>query len=140
MREIQFRGKRKDNSEWVYGHYVSDNNRHFIVRFEIRSPPDSSQNYSTTDYYEVIPETVGQYAGLRDKNEIKIFEGDVVRYMDFTNNPYNPYVEIKVVKFENGCFKYSDTTIDVVLDDINSFEVIGNIHDNPEFLYEGELK
>ena len=74
MRTILFRGKRKYNGEWVEGFYYKDlwsDNAHYII-------------YDGTDY-EVIPETVGQYTGLEDKNGKSIFENG---YMIIDNKTY----------------------------------------------------
>ena len=61
MREIKFRGKRIDNGEWVYGYYLINP---FFSRAEIFSF-DNERSY----VYEVDPATVGQYTGLKDKND-----------------------------------------------------------------------
>lgn len=154
MREILFRGKRKGTGEWVYGNYsFADNNskQHFIF-----------QNKAFE--YEVIPETVGQYTGLEDKNGKKIFDGDIIRYADLYD--YNCYLErIDNPEVYDNIDLGNIWTIDEVVYgikvgypafDLNKhdfetnglselsesgqyfYEVIGNIHDNPELLKGGE--
>lgn len=113
MREILFRGRRKKGDKrWVEG--------------------DLTQGYAgyvgivkwccAGTSFEVVPETVGQYTGLTDKNGKKIFEGDIVK---ISND------EIFEVKYEDGGF-----TAGLFLGDwdYGHVEVIGNIYDNPELV------
>lgn len=69
MREILFRGKRVDNSEWVEGGYYLDPypNKTNIVRW-------NSFGLGFDEIIEVDPDTVGQYMGM-DVNGKRIFEG-----------------------------------------------------------------
>lgn len=146
MREILFRGKRKDNGEWVYGNSV--------LFFK-----ETTKIYGELVQWreiEVIPETVGQFTGLTDKNGKKIFEGDIIKAYFQPQNFKNPPYAIGSVIFENGTFKVvvhvSKNSIEYkvfekegiaaysiehnFLDRHYVLEVIGNIYDNPELFGE----
>ena len=123
-REIKFRGKRIDNGEWVYGSLVVEVDKNYIAL-------NINDNIKRDDYdvymVEVIPRTVGQYAGLYDKNGKAIWEGDIVEYENMTGK----------IMFFNGSFILSDLeeTEEWELGVINAeIEVIGNIYENRELL------
>ena len=133
MRKILFRGKRKDNGEWIYGgiYYQKADE----VKEEAAYIIGGSLN-NVGVAYEVIPETVGQYTSLKDKNGKMIFEGDIVYCKSRLDNAN------MVVIFECGQFRmvlsenYRSYQTNSGFYDINCFdkEVIGNIYDNPELL------
>ena len=131
MREILFRGKRTDDYEWIEGSLCttipSDEDFYTISYFDF-------QGYYIEE--KVIPETVGQYTGLTDKNGKKIFEGDILT-AHFVSNRYKQQFE---VIFEKGIFFFDNKCVKVPVWDIYSLKVIGNIHDNPELLKEGDTK
>lgn len=123
MREILFRGKRVYNNEWVYGMPCCDSS-------ELRGV-DSVQSFDGGIYY-IIPETLGQYTGVIDKNGKKIFEGDVVKY-DGTCG--------KIVFSEyHGAFMSKEKDIyyewlsRIPRRGTGIMEIIGNIYDNKEIL------
>ena len=124
MRDILFRGKRADNGEWVEGADIM----HKTVRGELCIADVG------TDWVSVIPETVGQYTGLKDKNGKKIFEGDTVWFGDEK--------ERGVVYFDNSCSRFAVRfdTFDAAFDHLysNELEIIGNVHDNHELMERGE--
>ena len=152
MREIVFRGKRKDTGEWVYGYYVAADGQHFIFTGETAlSQASYAHRLMYTDFvrYEVIPETVGQYTGLKDKNGVKIFEGDVVNNRrgvacEIKHGGYLPiafmqyYQEIygfKKVHKVHGFYAYYLSDGECCFLPVNpAIKIIGNIHENPELL------
>ena len=130
MREILFKGKRVDNGEWVEGFYVNVP-EHYKQEMSGKSYIVSINNGL---FMEVVPETVGQYTGLTDKNGKKIFEGDIVKFYDtihkvvFEAMNGTAYFGIKISDTETWGFgNYVE---------VYKLEVIGNIHDNPELLQE----
>lgn len=123
-REILFRGKTKDN-KWVFGDLV----QYKSGLVYIQSQEDNSSGF-------VKPETVGQYTGLTDKNGQKIFEGDILKnVMRWCEEERNG-----VVTFKDGAFGFIWHRGEVKMfhafaSVVNiEYEVIGNIHDNPELL------
>ena len=138
MREILFRGKRISDGKWVYGAFcefdvdVTEDGDLLVI------PHSSIIDYSDELLWnEVDPETVGQYTGLTDKNGKKIFEGDIVPivrrpdYFDYAGVDYNA-----LITFAKGGFCITNGKLGLLCQAVNmgDFEVIGNIHDNPELL------
>lgn len=140
MREILFRGKRTDNGEWVYGVPTKDKHEQTVI---VESLFECDEyKCRGADCWYVADETVGQFTGLTDKNGKKIFEGDILQF-DYIGK--NLGVEGKaVVVFDNGKFGvlWGWHKEFVCLDGFSNTtkEVIGNIHDNPELMKEGEQK
>lgn len=133
MRENLFHGKRKDNGKWVEGYYVSVGEYHYILTGKLELV-----SYLGFEHFLVIPETVGQYTGLTDKNGKKIFEGDICKVTVFTCEGEDKHFLCEV------CFDYSSfifrerSGLDILFSNICDFdtdvEVIGNIYDNPELI------
>lgn len=126
MKEILFRAKRIDNGKWVEGlpwKKKYNTNKLFISCF-----PDKDDN---EEAFVVVPETIGQYIGLCDRNGTQIFAGDIVSYRG----------EHAVIIYdeETARFCLSFDTWSTDFDHLygKDVEVIGNAYDNPE-LREGE--
>lgn len=85
--------------------------------------------------YKVRPETVGQFAGLFDKNGKPIYEGDVVE-VEIEDGDFIGEKERRSVIFERGKFTTDGLTASLysIGLDFDSIEVIGNIYENPELL------
>ena len=130
MREILFRGKRVDNGEWETGSLLVERMNTSDQQVMIA---DKMTGYPTL----VLPETIGQYTGLTDKNGKKIFEGDILEgELDDNLDPGAKW-RSTVVMGKFGWLADNPTgSAPTPLDefDIKEGEVIGNIHDNPELM------
>lgn len=161
MRDILFRGKDKDDGKWYEGVYRAYDDTTYCFKEDYDRHPENTHHTIVfsrmTDWglpnqhlqAEVMPETVGQYIGLQDKNGKKVFEGDICKvvYLDKRCSPsYEHYfAEIETIEevvFYKGafCFKvtiegiamYRPIGIDIYeKQKIKDFEVIGNIYDKP---------
>lgn len=127
MRKILFRGKRLDNGEWEYGYL------HLPIGGE-----NMMIQVSNTDSFGVIPDTIGQFTGLHDKNGKEIYEGDIIRsdchgevrhLISFFDIIASFVAEMLP---DNGINDYCTLSQAWILK--YNKEVIGNIHDNPELL------
>lgn len=133
MREILFRGKRTNNGDWVYGDFVHGNERKSL-RDSIFVYDSETQSFND---YEINPSTLGQYTGLTDKNGKQIFEGDIVKAQDeIWGSPFCDGINGKVVYDEAAYFIEPKDTMNSqwMYDECAVYEIIGNIHDNPELL------
>ncbi len=144
MHDIEFRGKRTDNGEWVYGYYY---------KAKYYRTDEKLCDYITVPYldvynvpsskYVVDSSTVGQCIGLRDRNGTNIFEGDIVKCADANNG----WAFTAIVSFGNPNREYNwgfqlvkmggdnlntDILLWVDMEEAGAYiEVIGNIYDNP---------
>lgn len=130
MREILFRAKKISNNEWVHGYLI--NNIYGASKPVIITDSDYDDNNKVNfDYDFVYTNTIGQYTGLKDKNGVKIFEGDIVIAPFLV-----PKMTLKLVanmEWNNRWWSFADK--------LNNYcEIIGNIYDNPELLEQGESK
>lgn len=124
MREILFRGKRVDTKEWVYGYYfMGFTGIPYILVLH-------DHILRMTEFYEVLPETLGQFTGLTDKTGNKIFEGDIVLTEGHSIGVirYLSDEALFAVNFPSRLLSLRNATSEYI-------EVIGNIQDNPPELF-----
>ena len=128
-REIKFRGKRKDSGKWVYGWFVKVGVS-YILPFN---------KTLATDFIEVIPETVGQFTGLCDKNDKEIYEGDIITHTE--TSPHGGWWDgivswqsegsmgwcVEPLPKDKGRGRYGMNYCFVL-------EIIGNTHESPKLL------
>lgn len=149
MRTIKFRGKLVVNGEWVYGDLLRMHGVPYIY-------PDPAPN--GWNYYEVLPDTVGQFTGLHDKLGEEIYEGDVIDFISpfFRDHPYlfeapldpkHSYQCVVVWDVRDcgfGLVSLKEALLKpleqqpVGITQISDSYLIGNIHDNPELLNQNE--
>ena len=143
MREILFRGKRLHDNKWIYGNFVSDceGNPHIIEpRFFCEDGHHLQYEDNTDTPVFIIPETVGQFTGLTDRNGKKIFEGDICKFKRFNDVHigkvvFNVTTASFIMWYQPIVGAYGEkATQKMLLSACDNIEVIGNIHDNPELM------
>lgn len=135
MREILFHGKRADNGEWIEGDLLQIKyyNKPIIECKIMPQTPVSSA-------YPVLPETVGQYTGLTDKNGKRIFEGDICKFKRFNDVHvgkvvFNMTTASFIMWYQPIVGAYGEkATQKMLLSVCDNIEAVGNIHDDPELL------
>ena len=123
-REILFRGKQVSNGEFIEGSLTVDCHGNCCIYHPLNVPIGGG-----FQYFDIDPETVGQYTGIDDREGEKIFEGDIFK-IGAENNIYT-------VRFDYGCFlAYEDDVQVGILAELATMFIkkIGNIYDNPELL------
>lgn len=139
MREILFKGKRKDNGEWVEGSLITSINRAWISSEKTDSQRLRSISNTNAIWrsIEIIPDTICQFTGLCDKNGKRIWENNVVWLVyDGKEHIYQIVWDNSELDFKatNGEENYGSNFEYLLCCD--EIEVIGNIFDNPELLQE----
>lgn len=128
MREILFRGKRESDGKWVYGFPKSkcdswDDGWYSEKHWYILLPTDGC--------YEVDPATIGQYTGLNDVNEEKIFDGDILNERKNDTTEYIEYIVVWQKEYGRFALSYDNGNYCTPIISTNLYEIVGNIYDNP---------
>lgn len=136
MREILFRGKGTIDGEWKYGYYAGEVCK---TPFSPTTKQDNIIQLGSNLWCEVVPDTVGQFTGLTDKNGTKIFEGDIVEYktgdkLRIGRVFFSDFrASFSVTAGKNGSARINNDLFNYIQNG-NSVIVIGNIYDNPELI------
>lgn len=131
MREIKYRARHKETGKWYYGSSEVDHLASHRAPYLV--PLDVFFGWRRLNILD--PKTVGEYTGLKDKNSKEIYEGDIVTceglgrlHLD-SKIKYDPVISFD---WHGACIKHNDQHIR--LDMLHNWEVVSNVHENPELM------
>ncbi len=128
MREVLFRGKRVKDGKWVDGSLFSSMTGQKFIRWEVEDDGAIEEIVQ----YEVVPETIGQFTGLVDRNGKRVFEGDIV----LVNGTKRVGKYVTSIVFKDGCYMLEENKTYLIDSKclLAVISVVGTIHDNKDLL------
>ncbi len=131
-RIIKFKGRRKLNGDWVYGSLLKSDSEDWDYILDIPYDEDNQP-----DRVRVISKTIGQFTGLKDKNGVDIYEGDIVEIIQAQIRNYvilwGTWSYVKRSSIEGFSFAFDSI-------EARGSTIIGNIHEHPHLLSPSESK